>query len=152
MTHSFHTDAVLPLSRTPVFEFFAAAENLQRLTPVELDFRILTPLPIAMGEGTLIRYRLRLMGVPFQWLTRIAVWNPPFEFVDEQLKGPYSTWIHRHRFTEVEGGTRVEDDVTYALPFAPLGELAAPLVAFQVRRIFAFRERALRRALGLDRT
>ena len=77
MRHVFRTTAVLPLARPQVFAFFAAAENLQRLTPAELDFRILTPLPIEMRAGTLIRYRLRLAGIPFEWVTRISVWNPP---------------------------------------------------------------------------
>ena len=42
------------------------------------------------------------------------------------------------------------DEVTYTLPFSPLGGIAAPLVALQVRRIFAYREGAIRRAFGLD--
>ena len=29
-----------------------------------------------MGEGTLIRYRLRLRGIPIRWLTRIEEWDP----------------------------------------------------------------------------
>ena len=56
-----------------------------------------------MHPGALIRYRLRLMGIPFDWLTRITEWNPPESFVDEQLAGPYKTWVHRHRFLEVPG-------------------------------------------------
>jgi ligand-binding SRPBCC domain-containing protein len=87
------------------------------------------------------------MGVPFEWLTRIAVWNPPFEFVDEQLKGPYRQWVHRHRFEQIGRETRIEDDVSYQLPLQPLGEVAAPFVRWQVRRIFEYRAAAVRRAL-----
>ena len=145
--HRFETSAVLPLDRHRVFSFFADAANLEVITPPELQFRILTPPPIDMQPGTLIRYRLRLMGVPFSWLTRINVWNPPHEFVDEQLQGPYRTWVHRHRFMEVPGGTRVEDEVTYSLPLYPAGEVVAPIVAWQVRRIFSYRAGAIRRAL-----
>jgi ligand-binding SRPBCC domain-containing protein len=148
-THHFHAETTLPLPRDQVFPFFAAAENLETITPAELKFQILTPLPIAMDVGTLIRYRLRLMGVPFEWLTRISAWNPPHEFEDVQMKGPYRTWIHRHRFMEVTAGTRMEDDVLYALPLFPLGEIAAPLVALQVGRIFTYREQAIRRAFNL---
>jgi ligand-binding SRPBCC domain-containing protein len=88
-----------------------------------------------------------LMGVPFDWLTRIAEWNPPHEFVDEQLKGPYKTWVHRHRFVQQGDSTRIDDQVDYELPLFPLGEVASPVVKLQVRRIFAYRGIAIRRAL-----
>jgi ligand-binding SRPBCC domain-containing protein len=138
----------LPLARERVFPFFADAANLKVITPPELRFEIVTPPPISMAQGTLIGYRLRLMGVPFEWLTRIAVWDPPREFVDEQLEGPYRSWVHKHLFVETPGGSRIYDAVTYELPFFPLGELAAPLVQLQIRRIFAYRARAVQRALG----
>ena len=147
--HTHSTTCSLPLPREQVFPFFADATNLERITPPELSFHILSETPIEMRAGALIRYRLRLMGIPFEWLTRIAEWNPPDSFVDEQLKGPYKTWVHTHRFVERDGGTRIDDDVVYELPLFPFGEVAAPLVSLQVRRIFTFRTLALRRALGL---
>lgn len=138
---------MLPLPRERVFPFFAAAENLERITPAELRFRIASPLPVEMREGTMIKYRLSLFGIPFEWLTRIALWDPPNEFVDEQLRGPYRQWIHRHRFSDAAGGTTVEDAVDYALPLYPFGELASPLVNAQVRRIFAYRTLAIEKTL-----
>ena len=150
--HHFSTSITLPLPRDRVVPFFADAANLEVITPPELRFEILTPPPIDMAEGTLIRYQLRLMGVRFGWLTRISRWDPPAEFVDAQLKGPYKTWVHRHRFTEVPAGTLIQDDVEYALPLYPFGEIASPIVNLQVRRIFAYRTGAIRRALGVDAT
>jgi len=147
-TRALRTRIELPLARERVFPFFADAGNLQKITPPELHFRIVTPPPIAMAQGTLIRYQLRLMGVPFEWLTRITVWNPPVEFVDEQVKGPYRRWVHQHLFVETSFGTRMHDAVTYELPLFPIGELAAPLVHLQLRRIFSYRARALTRLLG----
>jgi ligand-binding SRPBCC domain-containing protein len=146
--HQFSASEIIALPRDRVFPFFSDAANLEVITPPELRFRILTPEPIAMHPGALIRYRLRLMGIPFEWLTRITEWNPPESFVDEQLAGPYKTWVHRHRFLEVPGGTQVDDEVSYELPLFPVGELAAPIVALQVRRIFSFRARAIRQALS----
>lgn len=143
----FSLGTTLALPRERVFPFFAAATNLEQITPPELKFRVVTPLPIEMKEGTLITYRLSLHGIPFKWLTRISVWNPPYEFVDEQLEGPYRQWIHRHTFTERGDETHMEDVVDYALPFYPFGEVAAPLVAAQVRRIFDHRTSAIERLL-----
>lgn len=137
----------IPLPRDRVFAFFGDAANLGVITPPELDFRILTPTPIVMRPGTLIDYRIGLWRIPMKWRTRITRWNPPYEFVDEQLNGPYRTWIHTHRFTETANGTTIDDEVRYELPFGILGRVALPIVRRQLNRIFAYRTARIRELL-----
>src|SRR5262249_21617860 len=115
--------------------FFAEASNLERITPPELGFEIVTPQPIHLSTGTCIEYRLHLFGIPFSWQTEIQRWNPPEEFVDVQRRGPYKHWVHTHRFRENDGVTTIEDQGEYALLYAPLGELVYPLVCLQLHRI-----------------
>ena len=71
-----------------VFSFFSRAENLNRITPSWLGFKILTPLPIRMEKRAVIEYSIKLGLVPMRWRTEIDVWNPPVCFVDKQIKGP----------------------------------------------------------------
>ncbi len=132
-----------------VFEFFSLARNLEELTPPWLGFEVLTPEPIEMHVGALIRYRLRVHRVPLRWVTRIERWERDKSFVDRQLRGPYRLWHHLHEFTARDGGTLVRDRVHYALPLGPLGTAAHRLfVQRDLQRIFAFRDEAVQRLIG----
>ena len=149
--HVLRTSIDLPLPPERVFAFFADAANLERITPPELRFRILTPRPIAMREGALIDYSLSLFGIPLRWRARISDWQPPSRFVDEQVQGPYRLWAHTHRFHENGDATTIEDVVHYRLPFGTFGEIFYPLVRLELERIFEFRRSAVRSCLlGAD--
>lgn len=131
----------LPRPRSEVFPFFAAARNLQTLTPPWLRFEILTPEPIVMHPGALIDYRIRFHGFPLRWRTEITEWEPPLRFVDVQRRGPYTLWHHTHVFEERDGGTLCRDVVRYR----PRGGwlIDRLLVRRDVERIFAFRRERL---------
>jgi len=142
------TSVLLPVPIDRVFPFFAAAENLARITPPELGFLVRTPSPIDMRSGALIDYTIKLWGLPLRWRTKITRWNPPFEFEDTQLRGPYAKWVHRHTFTAAGVETVMADEVRYRLPFGLLGRPAHFIVRRQLRRIFTYREQVMRSLLG----
>ena len=123
-----------------------ASPNCEAITPPPLRFRITTPGPIEMAVGILIRYRLRLRGVPVSWLTRIEAWDPPRGFVDRQLRGPYALWHHTHTFEPIGDGsqTRMVDLVRYGQRLGPLGTIAEHLlVRRDLDRIFDYRRDAI---------
>lgn len=142
--HILERTQVIKRERAEVFEFFADAANLERITPPELAFHIITAQPIAVEKGTLIDYELKLRGIPLKWKTEITEWNPPHAFVDTALKSPYKQWIHRHTFeTGAPGETIMKDVVRYRLPFEPLGDIAHFYVKKELAYIFDYRYRVI---------
>lgn len=102
-----------------LFPFFCDAGNLDQLTPPSLRFRILSPAPIEMREGAEIEYSIRIRGLPVRWRTLISEWNPPHAFTDQQLRGPYRWWRHRHAFEDRGATTVMHDTVEYGIPGGP---------------------------------
>lgn len=146
-----HTETRIGQPLEQVFAFFSDAQNLAKITPPDLGFQIVTPTPIEMRQGTLIDYRIRVMGLPLRWRTLIEVWEPPNQetgaarFVDAQLRGPYACWWHEHRFAAQGAETLMTDTVLYAPPLGPLGRVAQRLmVARELRRIFEHRASFIR--------
>ena len=96
------TEHWLPRQPGDIFDFYADAFNLEKLTPPWLRFEVVTPAPITMRAGVEIDYRLRLHGVSLKWRSRITHWDPPHRFVDEQDPRPLSNVgppTHVHRLT-----------------------------------------------------
>jgi ligand-binding SRPBCC domain-containing protein len=143
----FETKLYRPLDE--IFNFFSTAENLDQVTPDDLGFSILSPLPIKMNVGTLIDYRITLMGVPFFWRTLISDWEPPYRFVDQQLKGPYVFWHHEHTFEQKDGYVLMTDRVHYLSPgwiFEPLVD--SLFVRGQLNKMWAYRSKIFGELFG----
>ena len=147
----FRCSVALAAPLDTVFSFFSNAGNLEVLTPPWLRFRVLTEGEIPMARGTRIDYRLRLHGLPLRWRSEITAWEPPHRFVDEQLIGPYRSWIHEHRFEVRERPGRApvviaSDEVRYQARGGWL--IDRFLVAPDLERIFAYRTARLRERFG----
>ncbi len=145
MSHRLERSTFIPRPRREVFQFFANAHNLGRITPPFLNFRILTPDPILIRAGARIDYTIGLYGIPMRWKTLIEEFVEDSHFIDLQISGPYKLWRHRHEFQDVQGGTSMTDTVDYQLPLGPLGRIAHRLfVRAQLRAIFDYRAKIIR--------
>lgn len=142
-TTRFEAAETIPADPDRVFDFLSNAANLKALTPPSLRFNMLTPSPIEMRRGTIVEYEVKVRGLPLRWKTLITKWQPGVRFADLQIRGPYLLWRHQHDFETKRDGVAVRDTIDYALPFAPLSNIALPLVRSDVRRIFDYRRAAL---------
>ena len=140
--YELYRETVLPVTMLEAWDFFSNPNNLSKITPTEMDFKVVTKgLPKHIHNGLIIEYVVRpLMGVPLKWISQIRSVNAPHSFVDEQLKGPYAYWYHEHTFEEKGGKVLMKDKVTYAISFGWLGRLANKLIVrSKLEEIFDFR-------------
>jgi ligand-binding SRPBCC domain-containing protein len=131
----------LPISTEEAWNFFSNPQNLVKITPATLDFKILTDITSnEIYAGQVITYKVKPMfGIAVKWISEITVIQKHELFVDEQRKGPYKMWHHEHHFKAIDGGTEMTDIITYQLPFGVLGSIALPIVKSQLQTIFTYR-------------
>ena len=140
--HYLYARQWLPVSLDTVWDFISDEKNLERITPPWLNFKVLGKSSPEIQKDTLINYSLRLHGIPIKWRSEIAKWQPKELFVDTQVKGPYKKWYHTHLFHELDGGTLIQDQVQYQIPFYPFGLSVFPKVKADVSAIFQYRKTA----------
>lgn len=141
----------LARGRRDVFAFFADPRNLGSLHPEWARPRWLADPPDRLDAGAVLDFSVPLGGLRIPWRVMVREFDPPFRFVDAQIRGPFARWEHRHRFLEEperEGGppgTCIEDRVTYRLPMGPLGRAAHAFGAGRrIAGLFEYRDRRLK--------
>lgn len=141
--YKLETTQVLPISVSQAWDFFSSPANLSRITPPEMDFKILSKIPEnGIYEGLQIDYIVKpLLRIPLKWKTEIGKTEINHFFADTQLKGPYKKWEHTHIFLEHPEGVLMKDIVVYQLPFGFIGKLAHRIfVKKKIESIFEYRK------------
>lgn len=141
MIYTLHREQIIPAPIERVWAYFATPRNLNEMTPPDMAFEFLHGGDEPMYAGQIIEYKVAILpGVRVRWLTQITHVEPGRRFIDEQRSGPYHIWIHEHRFDPLPNGVRMFDQITYALPFGPLGGLVHRLyVRRRLEKIFDYR-------------
>ena len=134
----------LPVPRSEAFAWHERPGAFERLTPPFMPTEVESGAE-TIEEGAEAVLRLLPGAGPRspRWRARHVLHDPPREFVDEQVSGPFAEWVHRHRFEE-DGEDRsvLTDDVSYRLPAGTLGTVAAgEAVRRRLDRMFAYRHR-----------
>lgn len=148
--HTLTSEHILPLSMDEAWDFFTHPNNLDRITPKEMQFKITNNPPDKTYLGQIITYRIGILPlINSNWVTEITHFEDRKFFVDEQRFGPYAMWHHEHHFEEMpDGKVKMTDIVNYKLPMGILGEfLASSFVKKKVRMIFESRYHILEEIL-----
>ena len=148
--HHLKQSQTLPVDRKVLWEFISVPQNLNKITPPDMAFEIIGEPPEKTYTGLLLEYRVKVPLLGWStWLTEIKYVDDGVSFMDEQRVGPYKLWLHTHKLEDVEGGTRMTDDIRYLVPFGPIGLLANVLfVGRTLRRIFDYRRVKMEELFG----
>jgi len=165
---NFEAEQWVPYPIEQVFAFFSDPANLPRILPPGQRARIDQVRLVAPqdgpgndgptndglgGAGVGTEIEISLCPVPFlpfraKWVARITGFARNQFFADEQIRGPFKTWKHRHEFESREqagqAGTVLRDIVEFEAGFGPLGKIAeAAFIQRQLRGTFTHRQQAL---------
>ncbi len=148
--YTLHKKQKLPISLDQAWEFLCNPANLSKLTPPEMNMKIISGADRPMYAGQVLQYSVTpLPGFKTKWVSEITHYEDKKYFVDLQLYGPYAFWHHKHFVHEIEGGVEMEDVIDYKVPFGFLGRLVHPiLVKPKLESIFNYRKEQLEQLFG----
>ena len=140
----FERQVELPVPAEEAWAWHVREGAFERLTPPGSGVRIVE------GEGPIAEGDLRTLSVPVlgplrrDWVARHRDFVPGRRFVDEQVRGPFASWVHEHLFEPSPEGCVHRDRIEYR---EPLGALGAAVAGRGIRRqldtMFEFRHRRL---------
>lgn len=168
MIYHFETEQRLAVPIERIFLFFANPANLPRIMPRSTGAQLvrveIVPPPgvppitatvtsqgLIAGVGSEIVISIRLIPfLPFRmnWIAQITEFEWNHYFADDQKKGAFKRFHHRHELRSEAGGTVVRDSIDYDPGFGWIGALAnlffiAPLL----RQMFCYRQQATEKLL-----
>ncbi len=132
-----------------VWEFHNDPRALPRIMPALFGLTV-EGYDRPLRAGSRVNLSMGVGPLRQPWSLQVIAYEPPHQFVDEQLpgQGPFKHWRHMHRFEPADEGTCIIDHIEYELPLGVLGKIAACIGgALMMKVIFASRRTATRKAL-----
>ncbi|MEO8024918.1 MAG: SRPBCC family protein [Bryobacteraceae bacterium] len=141
MARSFQFSSWIDAPVSKVFAFHEHPDALERLTPPGQKLEILERTN-GIQPGSRVVLRGSLGPMTMEWHARHTIYEEDSLFVDEQEKGPFKQWTHRHEFEREGRGTRLTDSIEYSMKGGPLLEfLGGWFVNYQLRKMFRWRHK-----------
>jgi ligand-binding SRPBCC domain-containing protein len=137
----FVAESVIRTTPERLFAFHELPDALRRLTPPWERMRVIESAPsLRPGARAVVDIRV----APLVWIRSESVhtvYEPPLLFEDQQVRGPFRRWRHRHEIAPDAEGARLTDVVEFEPPFALV---SGWFVLRRLRKLFAYRHEVTR--------
>ena len=137
----------MPVSAAELYAFHERPDALSRLIPPWERIQVVVP-PVSLAKGTRVVVKQWIGPFPITIESLHEACQPGAGFVDRMVRGPFSHWVHEHRFEQVQANASwLVDDVDYALPLEPFSAIVKGVIERRVERMFAFRHQVTLQAM-----
>ena len=142
----FIKQSVIRATPERVFQFHEQPDALALLTPTWERARVIQPASIS-DVGSRAVVELIVLGLfKKKWVAEHTVYDPPNQFEDVQVEGPFKSWRHRHIIERHPDGAVLRDEISYEPPMGFIGRLVAPVfVQRRLEKVFNYRHEVTRR-------
>jgi ligand-binding SRPBCC domain-containing protein len=128
-----------------VWKFHERADILQLLTPPWQPVQVMRREG-GLNVGAITEFRLFLGLLPLTWLARHTECEEYRLFTDEQISGPFESWVHRHQFESENGKTKLTDAIAFSMLGGDSVEFFSGwLVQAQLEAMFRYRHYVTKR-------
>ncbi|WP_017653064.1 SRPBCC family protein [Fortiea contorta] len=122
-----------------VWKFHERPDILQLLTPPWQPVQVIRREG-GLEPGAITEFRLFLGPLSLTWLARHTQYERYRLFTDEQISGPFESWVHRHEFESQNGKTNLTDNISFSIPGGDGVEFFSGwLVQAQLEAMFRYR-------------
>lgn len=103
-----------------------------------------------IGYGQTVTWEARHLGVRQRLTSKITIFEPPYHFRDEQVKGAFSSLVHDHYFEKQQDPnlTLMKDHFKFTAPAGLLGKLFNHLILTRYMRRFLTRRNNLLKSVA----
>lgn len=142
----FVKESIIKAAPERVFAFHELPDAFARLMPPWEKAKIIKK-PDSLKVGTEAIVEVKILGlIPKRWHAKHTAYNPPHEFEDVQLTGPFKSWQHRHIVLPHAEGAILRDEIEFEPPLGFLGKLAAPFAVLpKLEKMFEYRHAVTRK-------
>lgn len=131
-----------------VFDFLLRPANAVRISPPDLGL-VLVEAPEIIVPGSRMSFKVQRWGQVISMLHEIVSVTPPSGFVEQQVNGPFRSWVHHHLVEPTAEGTVIIDRIEFEPPGGLIGLLVTrQKILEQLEDGFAHRHEQLQQLLG----